>query len=79
VVYQNREEEENPWDSSTAAAIIAIGVWGHQPPSLIKIIFQSQIDIRKKFFNRPGFCARRFSIAIRSISRNTHAGDREKY
>jgi len=35
VVHQNREEEENPQDSSTVAAPIVMGIWGHQPPSYI--------------------------------------------
>jgi hypothetical protein len=36
VVYQNREEEKNPWDSSTAAVSIVLGVWVYQPPSYLQ-------------------------------------------
>jgi hypothetical protein len=46
--------------------------------AMIKIIFQQQTGCRKNFFNRPGFCAEKFSIGIRLIGRNPHVSKRKK-
>ena len=49
-----------------------MGVWGHQPPSVISFIFSIAIRSLEKIFNRPVFCAEKVSIAIRFIARIAH-------